>query len=129
MKIVFFDGYCGLCNGLVDWLVRVDSKGLLKFASLQGEAAADLISTASGQLFPETVIYLRDGMKFEKSTAVLLILADLGGLWVIVKVFLIVPRFVRDWIYQIVAKNRYRFFKKRNTCRIPSPQEKDRFLS
>ncbi len=128
MKIVFFDGYCSLCNALVDWLMRIDKTGQLKFASLQGETAAQLLSTGAKPTDSDTIVYLRNGQRLERSTAVLRIFSDIGGVWLFLAVFLIVPVFIRDFCYKVVAKNRYRFVKKRETCRIPTPNEQTRLL-
>lgn len=130
MRILFFDGYCSLCNGLVDRLMRWDRGGRLKFASLQGKTAkkelpADRIRTAD----PETVIYLRDGQLFDRSTAILMVAKDLGGLWTISTLFFLVPRIVRDWVYKFVARIRYPVFGRRDTCRVPTPEERDRLLA
>jgi predicted DCC family thiol-disulfide oxidoreductase YuxK len=127
VKIVFFDGYCSLCNAFIDWLMRIDKTGQLKFASLQGETAAKFLEKIESTDV-NTIIYLCDKNKFEQSTAVLHILSDVGGVWTFAKIFLIIPKFIRDFGYQVVAKNRYRFFKKRETCRVPTASEKDRLL-
>ena len=127
MKIMFFDGECNLCNGFVDWLVRTDKAGKMKIASLQGETAKELgIAGQSSGL--NTVVYLRDGVRFERSTAVLEILRDLGGAWKLASIFFILPRFLRDAIYALIARNRYRLFGRRDTCRLPTPEERQRFL-
>lgn len=128
MKIVFFDGYCSLCNALVDWLVRIDKKNQLKFASLQGETSAKILSQQNEVFDVNTVIYWRDGARYEQSTAVLNILSDIGGFWGLTRIFYILPKFVRDIAYRIVANNRYRFINKRETCRMPTESERGRFL-
>lgn len=128
MKIVFFDGYCTLCNALVDWLIRIDKSQQLKFASLQGQTAAQHIGQPKGTIDVDTVVYLRDGQKSEQSTAILYILSDVGGFWGLARIFLIVPPFIRNIFYRIVAKNRYRFLKKRETCRMPTESERGRLL-
>lgn len=128
MKIVFFDGYCSLCNALVDWLIRIDKTNQLKFASLQGETAANLLGQQQGVIDVDTVVYMRDGIRSEQSTAVINILMDVGGIWGLVRIFWIVPKFIRDIAYRVVAKNRYRFIKKRETCRMPTQNERGRLL-
>lgn len=128
MKIVFFDGYCSLCNALVDWLIRIDKTNQLKFASLQGETAANLLGQRNEAIDLDTVVYLRDKDRSEQSTAVLNILSDVGGIWSLARIFLIVPKALRDIIYRLVAKNRYRFIKKRETCRMPTQSERERLL-
>jgi predicted DCC family thiol-disulfide oxidoreductase YuxK len=128
-KILFFDGYCSLCNNLVDQMVRWDKKGVLKFASLQGETAKRLLpNSAVAEKDPDTLLYLRGGQVHDRSTAVLFSLRDLGGVWVLTSVFLIVPKPLRDLVYRFVANIRYRVFGRRDSCRIPTPQERERIL-
>ena len=128
VKIVFFDGYCSLCNNSVDWLMRIDKKGKLKFASLQGDTAKQFLGINRNLSDLDSVIYLNENKRFERSSAVLNILADIGGPLAIFQIFLIVPQFIRDFVYKLVARNRYRIFGKRDTCRLPSPEERERLL-
>lgn len=131
MKIVFFDGYCNLCNGAIDWLMRHDGKKVLRYASLQGETAKKMLPpmpAASDPTAFDTVIYFRDGRLFERSSAALMVLWDLGGAWKIAYPLIFIPRFLRDIVYNFVAKNRYRFFGKRESCRLPTPEERAQFL-
>jgi predicted DCC family thiol-disulfide oxidoreductase YuxK len=128
MKIVFFDGYCSLCNHLIDWLIRIDQTGVLKFAPLQGETALRFLGKADKSIDPDTVVYLRNGETFERSTALIHILSDLEGPWRFARVLFIVPRFIRDYVYAVVARNRFRFMKKRETCRMPTQSEQKRLL-
>ncbi len=129
-KIIFFDGYCQLCNYAIDWLLRRDKKNHFFFASLQGQTAQKHLAGIYRSDFIEkdTLIYLRNQVPLEKSTAILMILIDLGGLWRTMGILLIIPRTFRDWIYIFIAKNRYRFFKKRTHCRLPSPDESKKLL-
>ncbi len=133
-RIVFFDGYCGICNAFVDWLMRIDKTGELKFASLQGETATKTFATALAKAEQApltkttTVIYLSNGEKYYQSSAVLRILMDIGGVWKLAGIFYLVPKCIRDFIYRIIANNRYRFIKPRKTCRVPTPSEQDRLL-
>lgn len=128
MKIAFFDGYCNLCNRLVDWLVRVDKSKKLKFASLQGETAKQLFGPSPEPLDVDTVIYWRDGFKYERSTAILLILSDLGAWWRLVSLLLLIPRFIRDFGYRSIATNRYRIFGRSKSCRLATSEEQGRIL-
>jgi predicted DCC family thiol-disulfide oxidoreductase YuxK len=126
--IVFFDGVCGLCNASVDRVLRWDRRGVFRLAPLQGETAARELSSEETQQLG-SVVLKTDGRIYRKSTAVVRILwrlglaARLGGslLWLI-------PRPLRDFGYDVVAKNRYRWFGKKETCRMPKPEERDRFL-
>ena len=128
MKILFFDGYCSLCNGLVDWLIKRDRKGVIKFASLQGITAGQMVPQNKGKIDFDTVVYFREGRLYERSEAILRLLEDLGGGWKAVRIFFILPAFLRDSVYRFVASNRYRFFRKRDTCRMPTLEEKERML-
>ncbi len=128
MKIVFFDGYCSLCNFWVDWVMRLDRTKSIQFASLQGQTAFERLKRSPGPDAPDTVLYLRDGQLFERSSAVLRILGDSGSPWRMARIFLGVPRAIRDAIYGIIAKHRYQWFGKRETCRIPTAEERERFL-
>ena len=128
-KILFFDGYCSLCNCLVDMLIRVDALSQLKFASLQGSTAKEILKLESNQPMDlNTVLYWRDGVIYNRSTAVLMIFNDVKGIWGWLRVFLFAPKFLRDSVYRVVANNRYRLFGRRDTCRIPLASEKERFL-
>lgn len=129
MRILFFDGYCSLCNGLVDWLIRRDHHHRLQFSSLQGETAKVHLPSAyrsTGDV--DTVLFLKDGKIYERSTAILYVLMELGFPWSLMGVFLLVPRFLRNAIYRLIAKNRYAFFGKRETCRVPTKDEKQKLL-
>lgn len=112
--------------------MRIDKSGKLRFASLQGETAARLLGDAAGRfvhpLDSDTVVYLRGNEEFERSTAVLEILADIGGGWRWTKIFFLVPKPIRDFVYRLVAKNRYRIMNKRESCRVPTEAESRRLL-
>jgi predicted DCC family thiol-disulfide oxidoreductase YuxK len=126
-SIVFFDGVCNLCNGFVDFLVRRDRWRTLRFASLQGKTSLELLGPEAGRELASVVLY-QDGEVLKESDAALRILELLGGPWRAVALFRIFPRFLRDWLYRLIARNRYRLFGKRETCRLPSPDERALFL-
>lgn len=128
MKILFFDGHCSLCNGLVDWVMARDKARAIAFASLQGETALRYLSAAAISDL-DTVLYYRDGETLERSTAILALLGDLGRPWSAARSLTFIPLPLRDWIYRRIANNRYRLFGRRDTCRLPLPHEKDRLLS
>lgn len=125
MKIIFFDGYCVLCNGFVDWLLKEDKNKVLQFASLQGETAKRLLGP---DIQVKTIIYLRNQQQYEKSTAVLKVLSDLGGVWKASVIFILIPTIIRDVIYDLVARVRYQIAGKRDSCRLPTADEKQRIL-
>jgi predicted DCC family thiol-disulfide oxidoreductase YuxK len=128
MNIVFFDGYCTLCNAFIDFLVKIDRKQELKFASLQGETAKKFQLNFSEAIDPNTVIYFRNGQSFEKSKAILMIFEDLGYPWKCAKIFAFIPEFARNKLYDFVAKHRYQLFGKKKTCRLPTETERAQFL-
>jgi predicted DCC family thiol-disulfide oxidoreductase YuxK len=128
-NIIIFDGVCNLCNGLVRFVIKNDRKGTIRFAPLQSDFGRHLQSAINtGKRNSDTVVYSRKGINFFRSDAVLYILKDLGGPWRILYGLRIIPRFLRDYIYNVVAANRYRVFGKRDTCMIPGPEIKERFL-
>lgn len=126
-SIVFFDGVCNLCNGFVDFLVRHDHKHVLRFASLQGKIALELLGPGAGEKLASVVFY-KNGSTSTESSAVIQILSQLGGPWRALLILSVIPSFLRDPIYRFVARNRYRWFGKRETCRLPSPEESALFL-
>jgi predicted DCC family thiol-disulfide oxidoreductase YuxK len=118
-KIVFFDGICVLCNRSVDFLLKKDRKKRLKFASLQSDSATGFLKNLQNHpLADDTIIFYDEGRIFSKSTAVLKIAGYLGLPYSAFAVFLVIPRRWRDWIYDIIARNRTRWFGKRDTCRV-----------
>jgi predicted DCC family thiol-disulfide oxidoreductase YuxK len=125
-KVVLFDGVCGMCNRSVDFFMSIDSRNLLKFSPLQGEFAAREAKEETTDL--QTIVFYDDGKIYKRSTAVLRLLAQLGGIWSAAWLFLVIPTVLRDWIYGLIARNRYKFFGKREACRMPSKEEREKFL-
>jgi predicted DCC family thiol-disulfide oxidoreductase YuxK len=126
--VIFYDGVCGLCNRWVDFVLARDHGHLFRFAPLQGETARALLKIASDQ--PLNSVVLVDGTgEYRKSDAIWRMLMKLGGIWVIPGGLLrLVPRPLRNWGYDIIARHRYRLFGKKESCRLPTPAERDRFL-
>jgi predicted DCC family thiol-disulfide oxidoreductase YuxK len=130
MPIVLFDGVCNLCNFVVDFIISHE-KGLnFKFASLQSDFAKEILKGKNIDYSKlETVYVYADGHLLEKNKAVYYILKHLQRPWSLLSVFKIFPTFIQVFAYDFIAKNRYRFFGKKETCRVPTALEKDRFLS
>jgi predicted DCC family thiol-disulfide oxidoreductase YuxK len=127
--VVVFDGVCGLCNATVDFLMRRDRRKRLRFASNQSAAGRALLARFG--VDPEDVrtVYLIEGDRLSrKSSAALRIARTLGLPWKLAYALVIVPRFLRDAVYDWVARNRYKWFGKKETCRLPTPEERARFL-
>jgi predicted DCC family thiol-disulfide oxidoreductase YuxK len=131
--IVFFDGVCGLCNTAVDVLLRADRHHRLIFAPLQGETAQRLLHTPAhvnetAEPSFDTIVLLDAAGRHEKSDAALRICRHLGGFWRMWLAFYVLPEPIRDALYSFVARHRYAWFGKKDTCRLPTPEERQRFL-
>lgn len=128
-KIILFDGICNLCNSTVQFIIEKDKKNQFRFASLQSDFGQDFLK--SKQLNPKVFssLILIDGEKFyTRSDAALRIGKELNGFYKYTGIFLIVPKFIRNFVYDFVAKNRYKWFGKQESCWIPSPELKQKFI-
>ena len=125
--VVFFDGVCGLCNRVVDFLIKKDHNDFFRYAPLQGETAKELLSQ-SVLTNIDTIIYLEGNRIYEKSDAAILILFRLGGFWKTAAALKIIPRFIRDSVYDYIAKKRYGWFGKRESCRMPTAEDREKIL-
>jgi predicted DCC family thiol-disulfide oxidoreductase YuxK len=126
-NIVFFDGVCNFCNGTVNWLMARNKRRNILFSSLQGSTAKRLLPNEM-LVDLSSIVYYRKGSIHTKSTAVLFICKDMAWYGGAVLPFLLVPRFVRDGVYNWVARNRYKWFGKSDACRIPTAAERACFL-
>src|SRR3954471_7457378 len=127
--LIVFDGVCNLCNDAVQFVIRHDRRGRFMFTSLQSEAGQEILR---GNGLPadhfDSFIYIRDQKVYQRSGAALYMLRDIGGLWSLLFAFIIVPRFIRDFVYDTVARHRYRWFGRRESCIIPTSELRGRFL-
>jgi len=128
--ILFFDGECNLCNSSVQFIIRHDKKKIFLFAPLQSDAGNGALQDLQKQFknIPDSVILYYNSKYFVRSAAALYTLRLLGGFWGLLFVGMILPRFIRDGIYEYISRNRYKWFGKRNECMIPTPELRDRFL-
>jgi len=127
--VVLFDGICNLCNGLVDFVIARDPAAHFTFASLQSDAARGLLNDVhAAEPLPDSFVFVEDGRVFTRSDAALRLVRRLGFPWNVAYPLMVVPRPLRDWAYDIVARNRYRWFGRRETCRVPTPDLRRRFL-
>ncbi|MBS1545818.1 MAG: thiol-disulfide oxidoreductase DCC family protein [Bacteroidetes bacterium] len=128
--LVLFDGVCNLCNGAVQFIIRHDRRNRFRFAPLQSETGQRMLNGpgVSGDAF-SSIVYRRKGKWLTRSTAVLHVARDLGGAWQWAYGLIIVPRFLRDAVYDLVARNRFRWFGRRDACMVPEPEVQGRFLS
>lgn len=127
--IVLFDGVCNLCNAAVDLIVRNDKRGRFKVGALQDAKTKELLQDyLINSDYLDSIILIRGDQVFYKSRAALEITKKLKGLWPLLYVFVVVPAFIRDPIYDWIARNRYRWYGKKETCRLPTAEERARFL-
>ena len=129
LTVVLFDGVCNLCNGAVQFLLRRDRQRRLRFASLQSMAGQALLrrhGLAADSL--ESIVVLEGGRARRQSDAVLLLARRLPWPWPLLAVFAVCPRPLRDALYSFVARHRYRWFGRRESCMLPTPETADRFL-
>ncbi|HET6326854.1 MAG TPA: DCC1-like thiol-disulfide oxidoreductase family protein [Planctomycetaceae bacterium] len=126
--VLFFDGVCGICNYFIDFVISRDRAAVFRFAPLQGETARERLPETDLRELNTMVLWEEQGI-FRKSTAATRILIRLGGFWLLLGTVLrLVPRPLRDAGYSVVARHRYRIFGKKETCRMPTPSERARFL-
>ena len=128
-SILLFDGVCNLCNGAVQWVIRHDPEAKIRFAALQSKAGQQLLDRA-GLPTEElsTAVFYHNGQLHTRSDAALEVLRQLGGAWSLLYGLKIIPRPIRDVIYDWIARNRYRWFGQRESCMMPTPALKARFL-
>ena len=119
MNVILFDGICNLCNGAVTFVVKRDRKGLFRFVSLQSETGKSLLKRYAVESTNKTLYYFRNNRCYSKSTAILYILKDLGGFWQCLYPLILIPAKLRDAIYLLVSKYRYRIFGKADSCIKP----------
>lgn len=128
-NIVLFDGVCNLCNGAINFLIDHDKDNKLLFASLQSDFGQGVLKDYGMNTSDfDTFVFLKDGKMFTRSQGALEVMNVLGGVWSSLYMFRFVPSFLRDGVYKIVAKNRYRLFGQRDACRMPTPELKAKFL-
>lgn len=126
--LVLFDGYCGLCNKSVDFLIRIDKTHEFKFAPLQGKKAASIGIPHLKINDPESILVWDGERLHEKSQAVFFILKKLPYPWKLFSIFSFVPLSISNFVYEQIAKSRYQWFGKTKTCRIPSYEERELFF-
>lgn len=129
--MVLFDGVCNFCNGAVNFIIDRDPRGKIAFASLQSAAAQELmrkhgVAVPEGDL--DTFLLIDNGRIYDRSTAALRVAGKLQSPLAVFWIFLVVPRFVRDFFYRAFAKRRYKWFGKTDECRVPTPEIRERFV-
>lgn len=127
--IILFDGLCNLCNGAIQFVIKNDSKEKFLFSSLQGEVGQQILKKYHLPLQQlSSFVLLQDDKIYTKSSAAIKVAQQLNGIWKCFYIFNIVPLFIRDGVYNWIAKNRYKWFGKKESCLIPSKNLEQRFL-
>ena len=128
--IILFDGVCNFCNGSVNFVIAHDAQNYFKFAPLQSDVAQSLLEKHNiDKAATDSVILIEDETAFTHSTAALRIARKLDGAWSWFYVFVIIPKFVRDFCYKLFAKYRYKFFGKKDLCMMPTAEIKEKFIA
>jgi predicted DCC family thiol-disulfide oxidoreductase YuxK len=128
LPIVFYDGDCGMCTQSVDLILRADRRNVFWFAPLQGETARELLPPLPADPAQWSMVLVDEAGIHRESDAALRICRRLPGAWRLLGLLLLVPRFLRDGVYRLVARNRYRVFGRKDSCRIATAAERARFL-
>ncbi len=128
-RVILYDGVCNLCNGSVNFIIAHDPEAKFKFAPMQDPAGKALLEKYNLQHIDlSTFVLIEDGQVYFRSTAWMRIMRQLDGAWPLLSGFALVPRFIRDGVYDLIGSNRYRLFGKKEVCMIPTPDIKARFI-
>ncbi len=128
-SIILFDGVCNLCNNSVQFVIKRDNKQQFLFASLQSDAATKLLlQFYSKKIEIQSIVLIEENKVYDKSTAALRIARKLNPLWNVLYIFIIVPKSLRDLVYDFIAKNRYKWFGKQDSCILFIKEYKNRFI-
>ena len=128
--VILFDGVCNLCNASVQYVIKHDKKKLFRFVSLQSSFGESVLKQYDLPVNTfNSFILLSDNKIYTRSTAALLVAKKLSGLIKLFYGFIIIPKFIRDFVYDVIAKNRYKWFGKKEACWVPTPELKSLFLN
>ena len=129
-SIILFDGVCNVCNGAVQFIIKRDKKNHFRFASLQSAEGRKLLAQYELPVNDfNSFVLIENGRVYTRSTGALKVIKKLSGLWPLLYGFIIVPKFIRGSIYNLVATNRYKWFGKKDSCMIPTPEIMAKFLN
>lgn len=128
--IILFDGVCNFCNGSVNFVIEHDTKNYFKFAPLQSDVAQGLLDKYKiDKSATDSVVLIEDEAVYTHSIAALRIARQLDGVFSWVYVFVVVPKFIRDFFYKLFAKYRYKLFGKKDVCMMPTAEIREKFIS
>ncbi|WP_316738108.1 thiol-disulfide oxidoreductase DCC family protein [Pedobacter aquatilis] len=127
-QVIFFDGVCNLCNASVQFVIEHDKENYFKYSALQGNFAKEILPKFNiNPSHLNSILLVENGKLYTKSSAALRVAKKLNGFLPLLYVFIIVPKFIRDWVYDIIAKNRYKWWGKQESCWVPTPELKSKF--
>ncbi len=127
--IIIFDGVCNFCNAIVNFIIRQDKKNVFLFTALQSESGKKLMEQYQiNWQQTDSFVLIEKNKAYTKSNAALRLYNKLPWYWKWTQLLWIFPRFIRDWVYGIIAKNRYKWWGKRKECMVPTPELKKKFL-
>ena len=128
-SIILFDGVCNLCNGAVNFVIKRDPRNVFKFTPLQENVGTVLLKKyAIDPQKIDSIVLIENGNVYIKSSAALRIARKMSGLWPLLYVCMVIPRFIRNGVYDFIAKNRYKWFGRKEQCMIPTPDFREKFL-
>ncbi|MYL50232.1 DUF393 domain-containing protein [Halobacillus litoralis] len=127
-RFILFDGACHFCNQSVQFIIKRDPEGRFKFASQQSEVGQSIMKQFKIPQEVDSIVLIEGSKSYLRSSAALRVCKNLVGFWKIGYVMIIVPSQIRDWAYNLLSNNRYKWFGKKEACQLPSPEVKKRFL-
>ena len=127
-EIILFDGVCNFCQGSVKFIIKYDKTKKLKFASLQSEIGQELRATYQIPEDTDSIVFIKNYKAYLRSSAALRIATYFSFTLNWLYIFIIIPPFIRNFLYDIIAKNRYKWFGKQDACMLPTPEIRSRFL-
>ena len=128
--VILFDGVCNFCNSSVNLIIKKDKKNIFRFAPLQSEIGVKLLlHYGIDPLLTDSIVYIEGGKAYTRSTAALRIARHMKGIYSLLYGFIVLPRFMRDPFYNLIARNRYKWFGKKDSCMVPTPEVRQKFIS
>ena len=129
-KIILFDGVCNLCNSAINFVIDYDKNDVFRFVSLDSELGQEIQNHLAIKInsIDSIILYIPNEAYYVKSNAALKIINEFKGVWILSKLFYIIPKFIRDFIYDFIARNRYKWFGKEDSCRLMTSELKNKFL-
>lgn len=127
-SVILFDGVCNLCTASVQFVIQRDPRARFAFAPLGSDVANELLRASGFHAIHDTIILVEKDGIYDESTAALRIARRLSGAWPLMAMWLVVPKILRDAVYRLIARNRYRWFGRRKACMVPTPELRRRFL-